>query len=582
MGAEGQAHPGRRRRYEPPVIWLWLAGRDLDEERGQGRTDATWWHDYTRVLHPIPGGHATRWAKMAHWKRSAIRQALLVMVPVTGWDYWHHPAVTILGLSELFAIYAGYYGWRGTRRFFPLPHYWQYVRPLTHTLQAELGFVPTYLQIEPDRSKVVIGLPPEYLGSDHERGAITKAIQEKVGMIEPAPSWNLKGRNHEATFTQSEPPPLDVYPRHVIPAIQRAKEHELVYGCVKGGDVLKRSLDQDSPHVCLCIESGGGKSTVCRNLACQHLHHGGIVIILDTKMTSHMWADDEDVRAAEGPMPNVVYAYTPAMVHQVLMWLANDEDQESELTYRKRIGRRHITIDGKMETDIGPRILIIAEEQNATQGALKRYWKSIGGKGTPPSCVAQDEISATGREFKMHIVYVAQRATAKATSGTGSADSQENIGTWVFGNPKDRTWNLLGEGYAKPPPTDHKGRYHMMDNGGLTCFQGVFWTPREARDFATSGKRAEPHRDLPFTRHVAVPGHVMINGHEGPEQAIVQDIAPRPPMTATLREAIAAGVFNGADVQAVRKRVQRAGIEDMGYEGNSKLYRIADLQELAR
>jgi hypothetical protein len=568
----GERESGKSHSSRTPAIWLWIAGRDMD---GSWWTDATWWNDYTKVLHKT--GHCTRWQGMAHWKRSAVRQAALVIPPVTGWDYWFHPAVTILGLSLLAACYLSHYGHRGYRTFWPLKHYWQYVRPFRLTLREELGINPTRLEVATDRSRTVIGVPREYLGTDSHRGGFVRAAVDILGMIEPEMKPHLEGRSHEIELIESRPPPPEVLPRHVIPAIQKAREHERVYGLDKHGGVLKRSLHLDSPHICHCMPSGDGKSYSTMNIGCQHLYHGGVLIILDVKMVSHMWADG---------LPGVCYAYTPAMVHQVLIWLANDDDQESELTYRKRIGRKHADINGNIQTDIGPRILVLVEELNATQNALKSYWRNtLKGKGTSPASVALDDLSCTGRQMLIHLDYIPQRGSAKAFSGSGSADARENVGTWVFSNPKDSTWKMLGEGYAKPPPSDHKGRYTMMDSGGLTQFQGVLWTPEEAREFAMSGTRAQPHRDLPFTRHV---GPVVISAQlaQGPaEQGIVVQQTPipgRPEGAVTIREALDSGMFGAVNLEALRQRVTRKQLTHVGWDGAAKLYDRNDLKELIR
>lgn len=50
----------------------------------------------------------------------------------------------------------------------------------------------------------------------------------------------------------------------------------------------------------------------------------------------------------------------------------------------------------------------------------------------------------------------------------------------------------------------------------------------------------------------------------------------------TVSDAVYAGVFGTAQVEAVRRRIQRAGLQAVGYEGCAKVYRLGDLKELVR
>src|SRR5215469_2269385 len=167
MGAQGAQQKSSSR---TPALWCWIAGRDLN---GDWWTDATWWNDYTTVLHKTK--HCTRWQGAAHWKRSAVRNGLPAAAGVTGWDWWFHPAVTILAMALIGAACAAHWGWHGFRAFWPPKHWWQWARPFRLTLKEELGVDPTHLEIARDRSWVVIGVPREYLGTDNHRGAFVRA-----------------------------------------------------------------------------------------------------------------------------------------------------------------------------------------------------------------------------------------------------------------------------------------------------------------------------------------------------------------------------------------------------------------------
>ena len=346
-------------------------------------------------------------------------------------------------------------GWQASQRVRHRDHHGR-VKPCRDELGEIIGVRPWHMTAKPDGSRITVPLPYAMPLGSQQRDAITSTLNQHFPAGERLHGeWaEARGRHPVAHFSRHEPPPLEVTAADIMPAIEKAKEHEVVFGLGGAGVPFVRSLDQDTPHLGFSMKSGGGKSTCAKSVGAQVLHHGGVVIVLDNKLLSHMQFDG---------VPGVVYAYTPKMIHETLLWLAWDEWAESELTYRKKLGRAHADIDGNVTVDLGPRVLIIAEELNSTQRMLKRYWRQIGGKGPSPAAEALDELSYAGRQFKMHLLYIGQRLSAKATSGSGSADARENLGLIVFYNPSKSTWDLLTDGHEKPPDSTVKGRYQIVD-----------------------------------------------------------------------------------------------------------------------
>jgi hypothetical protein len=269
----------------------------------------------------------------------------------------------------------------------------------------------------------------------------------------------------------------------------------------------------------------------------------------------------------------------------MLCWLANDDDGESELTRRKQVALASADIRGNVTADIGPRILIVAEELNVTQKILKSYWRKIGGKGPSPAAEALDEVMFTGRQLRVHALQIGQRLSAKATSGSGSADSRENLGAIVFSNPSASTWKMLCDGHAQPPASDHKGRYQVVTRKQVREMQGALWDEEDARAFATAGTVAIPRHDMPFiTARVPVAvGQSAIPLMPPPDLPFVVGQAPDVPSlpgAVTLAEAVEAGMW--PTQAAARKAVQRAQLEDAGYRGAAKLYTIDALATARR
>ena len=99
----------------------------------------------------------------------------------------------------------------------------------------------------------------------------------------------------------------------------------------------------------------------------------------------------------------------------------------------------------------------MVEELNTLMKQLKTYWRQIGGKGPSPALLALEQLIFTGRQLRMHLLMIGQRLSAKATSGDGSGDVRENLGTIIVYNLKDSTWKMLADGHAKPPATEPRG-----------------------------------------------------------------------------------------------------------------------------
>jgi hypothetical protein len=546
---------------QPPVIWLWISGRDLD---GRWRTDATWRHDATRILHVT--GHASRWARMRHWKRSAIRNGILTGGTAAAWGMWFHRTATIAVLAVV-AVLAAVWGTHKTVRWARLfRHHRDYVQPLHYSLTRELGTPPKQLEIEPDRTRAVIWLPEDFTGvTDRERQAIMHVVTTKLAIEAPDADWSrLQGRRPRVTFTQSDPPPALVKPPDILPAIQKADDTWVVIGKGKHAADVGASLDADSPHWGESMKSGDGKSEVAKNIAVQVAYHGGLLVFLDYKLISHMWARG---------LPNVAYAGTPYEIHCMLMWL------REEITRRNAAALASADIDGHVQGNVGPRILVVAEELNATQDRLRDWWKESGEKGRPPSSYALDEALFIGRQVRVNVLMIGQRLSAKAA---GSGDARENIGVRIMCDPSPSAWKMLGFDHVQPPASGHRGRYQVVTAKAVREVQGALWSAQEAREFAVSGEIAIPRHDMPFVNGVAPVREIESPSMQSPDLGIVaQNPSPAPP-TATIAEALEAKMFDGATLATVRKRVQRAGLRSYGFQGNAKRYALEDLKELTR
>lgn len=562
------------------IAFRFAIGQHLD---GRRRSDATF---FARGTHAEPHywgrGGESRWALLPGWKRALARWAL-VLVPL-GMYRWR--SVTEWALGLVLGPLAGYVVLRGWAAWRALKHHRAAVRPLHSALASDLGIplatppaewlkVPEDYGTRPD-AEIVVHPPDGFTGSASERETVTRAVTAKLGIEAPEATWELHRQPPRIVFRKSIPPPARVTASDILPAIKGAAEHELILGIGKKDQVTDLSLDVEVPHIGFCMTTGDGKSTAAMNVATQVLHHGGLVVILDPKLMSHMWARG---------LPNVAYAGTRAEIHSMLCWLAHDvtDDEgnviyQSEQTRRKQVALASADIRGNVTADLGPRILVVAEELNVMQKMLRQHWRQIGGKGPSPAAEALEEIHFTGRQLRMHALDIGQRLSAKATSGSNSGDSRENIGAILFSNPSASTWKMLCDGHVQPPASDHKGRYQLVTRKQVRELQGALWDEEEARAFATSGVVAVPRHDMPCTVQ-AVIGQERVPLQGPADQPFVlrhPPVVPYPPGSVTLREAVAAGMFRSLD--AARKASRRGFPPPVGDPRDRAFaYDVADL-----
>ncbi|MFB7918026.1 helicase HerA domain-containing protein [Streptomyces sp. NPDC056061] len=245
------------------------------------------------------------------------------------------------------------------------------------------------------------------------------------------------------------------------------------------GRIVSVDLDAESPHILVNASTGGGKSVTLRCIACQMLRHGSLVLVLDTKRISHPWASG---------LPGVTYCRDIADIHDQLIALGME-------------GRRRTRVADELGIDadpkaIGPRLLILLEEVNATMKQLARYWKKIRESGAPktsPAVDALNEILYMGRQLRMHVLLVAQSATARAL---GDPEVREQFSTRILARYSVNAWRMLTpEVHPAPKSTKHHGRAQVVSGGSARETQVLFFTETEAREWATTGKTAPATSD---------------------------------------------------------------------------------------
>jgi hypothetical protein len=577
---------GRGRRNGMHVMtWRFLSGHAMD---GRHRTNATWARKSTKVLHVT--GHAVSWHHWPRRRRAAIRAGFSLGAPLLAWLLLEAPGpavAAVAGGALAGAVVLAVLAARRLAQFGQHParsrpvalalHHARYVRPLRVAVAPTLGAPPTRLEVAPDYSRVVLGLPAAFTGAGKDRDEVLRAVTSKLPIENPDAQWDLQGRKPQVTFLRSQPPPRTVMFADILPEIRKAKQHEIITGIGRKGAIVRLSVDRETPHLGVSMRTGDGKSALARLWAAQMAHHGALLVFLDYKLISHMWARG---------LPNVAYAGTPQEIHDMCEWLAEETGR------RNKVALASADIRGNVTGDVGPRIFIIAEELNATQNRIAALWRAIRAKGDPkrsPASEAMDEISFVGRQVRLNQCQIGQRLSVRATSGAGAgADARENLGALAFHDPSESTWKMLvGDDHPRPASSGRLGRHLLVTSSAVREFQMAYVTEEEARAFATAGTVAIPRHDMPCIGGmspvpvVSEPAPMLTGGSDLGE--LSESLRPEPLYpagSATLEEMIAAGVIRRT-LAAARKASTRESEhpKPLGVRrGNAYLYDLAEMR----
>ncbi|MFD5110323.1 helicase HerA domain-containing protein [Streptomyces cinereoruber] len=479
-------------------IGRFLSGRPL---RGKRTTDATFFHAGRRVLPDVEERRVPRSAYRAGWQRLAFRFAGLGATGGIGyWALWEHqeetfalardlqadpdPALAVLqtgGIGAGCAVTAGgiAYGLL-TRRRREFMREW--VRPLHEALAVPLGISELtdprrYLHVPrdfaDDDAEIRIDVPTHMRFNED---LVTDLIRKKLALENVSFTWQRAGKNTHVVVKKRKTPPkmLRLTDPGVREALGKMPESAPLIGFGAGDTKVSVDLDADSPHVLISAGTGGGKSTILRAICCQFIHNGAHAYVLDFKRISHTWARG---------VPGVTYCRDIAEIHDALIRLAQEG--------RDRIRLAEQLADDVLEREpwrVGPRLVILLEEVNATMAQLKRYWAKIRETGDPKTSPAVDalaEILFMGRQVRLHVLLVAQSATARAIGGP---EMRENFSTRILVRYTLNAWRMLvPEVSPIPMPSDHNGRVQVVTRGRAQETQVLNLSNEEARAWAMSG-----------------------------------------------------------------------------------------------
>lgn len=493
----------RHEQHHTLIQWFrWLAGHPWD---GVPRTNATWTRHATRTL-TVTGHARAFWHRPGYWRFSS-RTGRVMIALVIGYGLLVDRHATLVMLPVGLAALLTWNGFRGWGALMNYRFHREWVLP-THLAIAPLVGHPLsippkqWLDIGKDRATSTLLLPPGFTATELEKERIVTAVAGKLGMESPQPRWSPEGAEPKLHLVHKPAPPKLVGLTDIRRAIAEAGPHELVFGMGRGGQIVKVSVEQDSPHMGASIPSGGGKSVLAKLVGGQWLCKGGLVCVLDIKMISHPWARN---------LPNVAYGATRPLIHDILIYLAAELDRRNTVAYAAT------DYEGEVHANVGPPLLVLCEELNMTMSRLRSYWESIRGPNDPrrsPAIDAFETLAFAGRQVRIHLLMIGQRLSANAVS---SGDVRENMGIRMLaGDTKKRTWEMLAPEHAMPAAVKALGRIQVVTGDAVRECQVARLSGAEARQLAISGiEIAAFPQDVPG---VTAASHGLVrNG--GPGQA---------------------------------------------------------------
>jgi len=463
--------------------------------------------------------------------------------------------------ERVLAVAAGAAGGLGLVRLFiwreEWGHYRAVVRPLHYMLAGIIDAPPQprdWIAVPVDyatnkEAEVVIYPPQGFLGSDRDREDIARAVATALpGLQDPDIDWSrLHGHKPRIPVRHSDPPPDRVTWRQIEPALAAAAPHELVTGIGRKQQVIKVSVETDSPHFGISMGTGGGKSNLAAFWLVQELRRGSIALCLDAKHFSHPWAF-KDMDAEYGQLPNVGYARWIPDLHDAMVWLGQ------ELSRRTLEAEKIINAKGTLLGDVGPRLWIVAEEMNLATPLLKQHWADTrppDGVKKSPALTGLGAVAFAGRAVKMHLIVIGQQLTAE-TLGGGSV--RENIGVRCLARYTQNTWKMQAGDVPMPPSPSVPGRVQCIASGGVSETQVPLMDLEQVRELALGGTVTPCPADMPGIAARPWAPEVPVSG------VAALDMSPDQPnvIGLTLAEAIAEGILRRS-LASARKESQRPG-----------------------
>jgi hypothetical protein len=444
---------------------------------GEPKTNATFLLPADKVI--TRGGRASKWQKMAGYKRAEYRIGGLTGTSLSVYLYvWHRWILYGLGIAAITVVIT-VAAWLGRIHWDKRVLTRDVIRPLhkmlaplvdqeAHVTAARWIDVPDDYASN-DSAKVVITLPEGFAATAEAKRLIPPLVASRLGG-EWDGTFKTTGKMPTLTMRRAPNPPDSVSLADLREAMLAAPEHAPVLGLGSHNKVISVDFNNDSPHIALSMGSGGGKSTAVRALVIQLIRNGADVEIIDIakRGVSHLWAKE---------IPGVSIWRTAESAHKALVRLGEEQEGRYDEIY----------IDPSREKEFNRKVLVF-EELNASFKLLGDYWKRTRTKEDPkesPAVSAFASILFAGRQGRINAIVVAQSFTARAIGGP---ESRENFAVRILGRYSLNAWKMLcPEVWPAPRTNRNVGRVQMVTGAEAFATQVLNTTDEEAYNYATSG-----------------------------------------------------------------------------------------------
>lgn len=227
------------------------------------------------------------------------------------------------------------------------------------------------------------------------------------------------------------------------------------------GQPVTVDLSTDSPHILVSASTGAGKSAVARSVAVQRAARGDLVVFLDIKCHSHRWARQLT--------PITHYADSPSSIGDALVNVGRE-------VHRRNAVVKALPPDVPVSAaEVGPDILVVFEEMNATTGRLRTL-----DRGRPPggyrALEALSDIAFMGRAVNVRLISFAQMATYRSSGGS---EVIESYGTRVLINYSPKAWRYLAEDCGRYQPAPEAVGRGMVCRGTRAVETQLLWVPEQ-------------------------------------------------------------------------------------------------------
>lgn len=411
----------------------------------------------------------------------------------------------------------------------------------------------------PEPPPVTIKLYPGKVSTPAAQKAFLSAVSGPLGMPDLKPSWYLRGRSPYVELRPNLAPPPIVTFAQIQRHIEKAPLAQPVMGLAAGNKVVGIDLDNNSPHTMISGASGTGKSVLGKFFFMQRMHNGSGTLMLDYKRVSHRWLHNLD---------GCVYAWRLADIHDSLLAAGAELERRLETVLPESND-----IEAAMK-DFQP-IDIVIEEINSTTDLLQMYWISeLGGKGQSPAVMAIKRMVNMGREYKMFVWILAQRASA-SVFGSNGGDIRESFQTRLMAKWTLATWKMLAGGAQYQRPIGGRGVWARVQDDEVEIVRVPFITNAEARAWASSGVPSPATPDV-LPDRLSGP-----SGAPGSRAAEPADIGPQlVALSAALKHLPPDGTGKPLSISGLRTASRRPGFPEPKIIGGATRPSLYDLDDL--